>query len=104
MVPKQITDAEFTDEVLNSDGSVLVDFYADWCQPCKALSLILDELGNRHNGSLKIVKMDVMKAQSTASSYMISTLPTTMLFKNGTPVDQKIGLRRISEYEDMISG
>ena len=104
MVPRQITDAEFNDEVLEFDGAVMVDFYADWCVPCKALGTMLDELGNRHNGSLKIVKMDVMKCQTIASNYMISSLPTIMLFKDEAPVDQKVGLRSLNEYEKMISG
>jgi len=102
MIPKLISDPEFEQEVINSDKDVLVDFYADWCGPCKKVDKILDEIGASVNGALKIVKMDVMKSQNTASSFMVSSLPTVMLFKNGMPVEQKIGLRTKAEYEKMI--
>lgn len=61
MKPYSISESQFQDEVINSKQAVLVDFYAEWCQPCKTLSTILTKIGESKNGSLKIVKLDVMK-------------------------------------------
>ena len=102
MIPKLISDSDFQNEVIDATQDVLVDFYADWCQPCKVVDKILHDIGARVNGALKIVKIDVMKSQNTASSYMISSLPTVMMFKKGMAVDQKVGLRSRLEYEKMI--
>ena len=102
MKPVTITESQFEKEVINSKTPVLVDFYAEWCQPCKALDKVLNTIGERKNGSLKIVKLDVMSAQTVAGSYMVQTLPTTILFKGGQIISALEGLQKTATYEDLL--
>jgi len=102
MKPVTISESEFEKEVINSKIPVLVDFYADWCVPCKNLDKILNAIGAKKNGSLKIVKLDVMSAQTVAGSYMVQTLPTTILFQGGQIVSALEGLQKPKTYEDLL--
>ncbi len=86
-----VSDADFGSEVLQAKGPVLVDFWADWCPPCKAMDPILDELSVALEGKVKIVKLDVETNPSTVVTYNVRAMPTLMVFKDGEPVDIKVG-------------
>jgi len=97
-----ITDDNFDDEVLNSDTPVLVDYWAEWCGPCKAISPILDELAPEYAGKVKIVKMDMDSNPNTPPKYGIRQIPTLMIFKNGTVEATKLGAMSKSQLADFI--
>jgi len=86
-----VTDTSFDAEVLAASQPVLVDFWAEWCGPCKAMDPILDDLSRELAGKVKIVKLDVETNPSTVSAYNVRAMPTLMVFKGGEPVDIKIG-------------
>lgn len=86
-----VSDSDFADEVLKAKGPVLVDFWADWCPPCKAMDPILDDLAVELDGKVKIVKLDVETNPSTVTTYNVRAMPTLMVFKDGEPVDIKVG-------------
>jgi len=86
-----VSDATFEQEVLKSNQPVLVDFWAEWCGPCKAIAPILEELSTELAGKVKIVKLDVDNNPSTAAQYGVRSMPTMVLFKNGEAVDMKVG-------------
>ncbi len=89
--PQAVTDADFTEEVLNSDLPVLVDFWADWCGPCKMVAPVVEELADDYDGKLKVMKVDVDASPQTASNYGIRSIPTLLIFKDGKPVQQVVG-------------
>ena len=86
-----VTDADFTREVLEAREPVLVDFWAEWCGPCKAMDPILDDLSGQLAGKVKIVKLDVETNPTTVTRYNVRAMPTLLVFKGGEPVDQKVG-------------
>lgn len=86
-----VTDAEFEQQVLKNDQPVLVDFWAAWCGPCRALSPVMDEVAAQYNGQLKVVKMDVDRNNATAGRYGIRSIPALLLFKEGTLAEQFVG-------------
>lgn len=88
---KQIDDAAFEAEVLNSGLPVLVDFWAPWCGPCRAVGPVIEELAAEYEGRVKIVKMNVDENPNTPAQYGIRSIPTMILFKNGEVVAQQIG-------------
>src|SRR5699024_9437663 len=90
---QEVTDATFSDEVLNADKPVLVDFWAPWCGPCRMVSPIVDELGEELSDRLKVVKVNTDDNMQTAGSYGITSIPALYLFKNGEVVKQIIGAR-----------
>lgn len=89
---ESVTDENFEEKVLNSEIPVLVDFWAEWCGPCKMLSPILEQIANDYEGKLKIVKMNVDESPKTPSSKGIRGIPTMMLFSNGKQIDSKVGV------------
>lgn len=89
---ENVSDSNFEDEVLKSDQPVLVDFWAEWCGPCKMLSPILDQVSKDYEGKVKIVKMNVDENPKTPSAHGIRGIPTMMLFKGGKLVDTKVGV------------
>jgi thioredoxin 1 len=89
--PLEVTDVNFKDEVLNSDKPVLVDFWAEWCGPCKMIAPTVAELAKEYDGRFKIAKLDVDANYQTAGSYGVRSIPTLLIFKSGRVVDQIVG-------------
>ncbi len=86
-----VTDENFDAEVLKSDLPVLVDFWAVWCGPCKAIAPLVDELATKLDGQLRVAKMDVDNSPQVPARYFIRSIPTLILFKDGEVVDQLVG-------------
>lgn len=100
---KNISDAQFETEVLNAKGLVLVDFWAEWCGPCRQLLPILEEVSKEMADKVKIYKMNVDESPNTASQYGIRSIPTMFLFKDGKQIDIKVGLNSKSSLESWIN-
>ncbi|HEX7659434.1 MAG TPA: thioredoxin [Pseudonocardiaceae bacterium] len=88
-----VTDASFTEDVLNSDKPVLVDFWATWCGPCKMVAPVLEEIAAEHPEQITVAKLDIDANPTTARDYRIMSVPTMILFKGGKPMKQIIGAK-----------
>ena len=97
-----ITEENFENEVLNSDKPVLVDFWAQWCGPCRMLGPIIEEIANDYEGKVQVGKVNVDEQPNLASKYGIASIPTVIVFKNGKPEKTLVGLRSKNEIENMI--
>ena len=91
MATKAVTDASFAADVLQSDKPVLVDFWAEWCGPCKMIGPSLEEISEELGDKVSIVKMDIMESTDTPAKFGVQSIPLMVLFKNGQPVAQKLG-------------
>ncbi len=89
---KAITDSQFENEVLKAKGLVLVDFWAEWCGPCRQLIPVLEEVSKEMSGKVEICKINVDESPNTAAQYGIRSIPTMFLFKDGKQIDTKVGL------------
>lgn len=88
----QITSENFEKEVLQSDLPVLVDFYADWCGPCKMMAPVVEEIATEYEGKVKVGKLNVDDCPELAAKYKVMTIPTIILFKNGNPEQTSVGV------------
>lgn len=98
----KFTDDNFKSEVLDSSVPVLVDFYADWCGPCKMMAPIVDAVANKYEGSIKVGKLNIDEDPKAAEKYSVMTIPTFLFIKNGEVVDKLIGVVSEEEIEDKM--
>ena len=89
--PIQVTDQTFDETVINAEQLILVDFWAEWCGPCKMIAPVLEELATELEGQLVIGKLDVDENPDTSAAYGVLSIPTLLLFKGGEPVDRIVG-------------
>jgi len=99
-----VTDDTFEEEVLKADGPVLVDYWAEWCGPCKMITPVLEEIANEYTGRLKITKLNIDENSATPPKYGIRGIPTLMLFKNGNVEATKVGAVSKSQLSAFIDG
>jgi thioredoxin 1 len=104
MAVGKVSDATFEAEVLQSTESVVVDFWAEWCGPCRMIAPALDEIAATMQGKVKIVKLNVDENPATASKYGVMSIPTLMLFKNGELASRQVGAAPKQKLEQWISG
>ena len=103
MVDK-VTDATFDQAVLKASGPVVVDFWAEWCGPCRMISPALDEISNSLNGKVTILKLNVDENPATAAKYGVMSIPTLMLFKGGQLASRQVGAAPKQKLEQWITG
>jgi len=96
-------DESFDDEVLNSDTPVLVDFWAEWCGPCKALAPVIDDLATEYSGRIKVGKMDTDANRDVSVRYSISAIPTVIFFNKGEIVEKLVGLRSKKDFQTILN-
>ena len=99
---EQVTDNDFKDLINNASTPVLVDFWAEWCGPCKMIAPILDQLSNDMEGKLVVVKMNVDENPETPSKLGVRGIPSLMLFNNGALVDSKVGVVQLDSLKEWI--
>lgn len=100
----QITDAQFAEEVLNSDIPVIVDFWAPWCGPCKMIAPVLEDVAAEYAGKVKVVKLNVDENQETAPKYNVRGIPTLLVVKGGEVVATKVGAVSKSQLVEFVNG
>ncbi|MBB2200435.1 thioredoxin TrxA [Gluconacetobacter tumulisoli] len=97
-----VSDATFESDVLKADGPVLVDFWAEWCGPCKMIAPALDEIGAEFKGKLTVAKVNIDDNPTTPNKYAVRGIPTLILFKNGQPAATKVGALPKSQLKDWV--
>jgi thioredoxin 1 len=100
---KEVTDQTFSAEVLSNSLPVVVDFWAEWCGPCKMLTPIIDELATEFKGKVAVYKLDIDSNAQTAARYAINSIPTLLFFKNGSVMEQHTGLLAKAPLKSKIS-
>jgi len=98
----ELTDSEFDQKVLKNNQPTLVDFWAEWCAPCRALTPIVEEMAKNYEGKLQVAKMNIDHHPATPGNYAVRAIPTILLFKDGEVVDQVVGLVNKAKLEEMI--
>jgi thioredoxin 1 len=97
-----VTDKSFDADVLQSDRPVLVDFWATWCAPCKAIAPSVDTLANEHVGKLKVVKLDIQNNPAAAQRFGVSSIPTLLVFRNGQVVGRQVGAAPLAKLRTLV--
>ena len=97
-----VTDATFKEEVLDAEGLVIVDFWAEWCMPCRILGPIIEELAEEYKGKVKVAKHNVDENPQVAGQYQITGIPTVLFFKDGELIDRYVGVQPKGVYESAI--
>lgn len=97
-----VTDANFEAEVLQSPTPVLVDYWAEWCGPCKMIAPILDDAAKEYAGKLKVRKLNTDENPEVAGRYQVMSIPTILFFKNGQPVEKLVGARPKRQFKETI--
>jgi len=98
-----LSEDNFEQEVLKSDTPVLVDFWAQWCGPCRMVAPVLDQIANEMDGKVRVAKLDVDSNQQIAYKFQVSSIPTFILFKNGQMADRMMGAMPKSAFESFIN-
>jgi thioredoxin 1 len=98
-----VTDANFEDEVLKSELPVVLDFWAEWCAPCRAISPIIKQIAEDYDGKVKVVKMNIDENPQTPGKYGVRAIPTVLAFNNGQVVEQLQGARPKAAFEEMVT-
>jgi thioredoxin 1 len=99
---KELTDTNFESEVIESNTPVLVDFWADWCGPCKMLTPTIEKIANEYAGRVKVGKVDTDSNREVSMKYGISAIPTVILFKNGQVAQKFVGLRGEKDFKEAL--
>ncbi|MCK5375004.1 MAG: thioredoxin [Alphaproteobacteria bacterium] len=99
-----VNDSNFEEEVVNADGPVLVDFWAEWCGPCRALMPVVEEIAGEMADKVKIVKVNIDEATQTPGKYGLRGIPTLMLFKDGNVVDTRVGSLPKTQLTEWVEG
>ena len=94
---------DYESELVKSDKPVMMDFYADWCGPCKMISPVMEQLDKKFGDDLTVVKVDVDKQKALANEFDVMSIPTVILMKDGAVVDKSIGARPLAYYESLVS-
>ena len=98
----QVTDATFESEVIQSDGLTIVDFWAPWCAPCRAISPILDKLAEANDGKLRVAKVNVDENVQVAQQYRVAAIPTVLYVKGGAVVEQVVGSKPEKFFQELV--
>ncbi len=97
-----LTEENFNEEVIKSELPVLIDFWAEWCGPCKRVAPVVEEIAKEYSGKIKVAKLDVDEAPNVAGKYGIMSIPTLIIFKNGKAIEQVVGYLNKSELKTKI--
>lgn len=97
-----VNDNNFEDEVLKSELPVFVDFWAPWCMPCQRMLSVVEELAKEYEGKVKVCKLNVDEAPNTTRAYGIMSIPTSIIFKDGKPVDTTVGVLSVEEFKKKL--
>jgi thioredoxin 1 len=101
---QEVTDQSFEAEVLNSESPAIIDFWAEWCAPCRAIAPIVKDLANQYGDKVKVAKLNIDENPSVPGKYGIRSIPTVLAFKDGAVVGQITGARPKSAFEEMVQG
>ncbi len=99
----ELNDGNFEQEVINSEVPVLVDFWAEWCGPCRMLTPLIEQLSSSYEGRAKVAKLNVDEAQQLAMQFNVRSIPTVILFKDGKVQDTFVGIKKQADYEQGLN-